>query len=161
MSRIQITFQNEKISSTFWDIVQNETNSNMPSRRQLWRNGYNYGVMIAIMTQCIFRNFDVEYHRNRRDTCRILSLVGIYSTKAIMWCSVSIIRGKKDFLRYHEQLYDVESVLMSWIQIAFQNENNSSSFWDIVQNATKSNMPSRRQLWRNGYNYDVMIAIMT
>ena len=49
------------------------------------------------------------------------------------------------------------------------DNQNLDHFWErkylnfleiSSKNATKSNMTSWRQLWRNGYDYDVMIAIM-
>ena len=154
MSRIQITFQNENITSTFWNIVENATKSNMPSRR-------NYDVMIIIMTywlqlwcNAFLESLTLNISGKESDTDIILSLLDLLNHGYhLAFCFHNW--EKNDFLRYH-----VGSILMSGIQITIQNENISPTFWDIVENLTKSNMPSRCQLWCNDYNYDVLIAIM-
>ena len=81
---------------------------------------------------------------------------GIYSIKAIIWRFISICALTFFFPRQYETSYAVGSVLMSRYQITFQNENISSTFWDIVENERKNFMPSWRQLWCHDCIYDVM-----
>ena len=114
---------------------------------QLWRNAY-------------FESLTSNISQTGRHADIILSLLESTRPRLSSGVFVSITGQKTDFLRYHEKSYTVGSVLMSRIQIPFLNENISSTLWDIVENATESNMPSRRQLWRNDYNDDVLMAIM-
>ena len=126
----------------------------MMSWLQFWRNTF-YGI------------FDIEHLRNGKRYRHNSITVAIYSTKAIIWCLISINERKESFLkisrkvvrrwkRLDEQNPDHYS---KWSWSLFLNENISSSFWDIVGNVRSKSLIQYAQqasimtwwlqLWRN------------
>ena len=136
MSRVQITFQNWNISSTFEissKVYVRNLTWDSQSRRRLWHKECFYDV------NHFFHSFTTSnISRTEKHTEIIISLLECWILLEYS-CLLAHIFNKSQifFPRYQKMSQAVGSSLMSRVQISFQNRNISWTFWDIVQSVRK------------------------